>query len=82
MGLVGGEVEKYYRDGRIKEIAQYCESDVINTYRVLLRYELFRGRLSKQSYDDSEANLHRFLDARNNGTSQAIKAIESELMAR
>jgi predicted PolB exonuclease-like 3'-5' exonuclease len=34
MGLVGGEVEKYYRDGRIKEIAQYCESDVINTYRV------------------------------------------------
>ena len=39
----GGEVEKYYRDGRIKEIAQYRESDVVNTYRVWLRYELFRG---------------------------------------
>ena len=33
-GMDGGEVEKYYRDGRIKEIAVYCESDVINTYRV------------------------------------------------
>ncbi len=55
---------------------------IINTYRVWLRYELFRGKLSKQSYEDSEANLHRFLDARNNGTAQAIKAIESELMAR
>jgi len=42
----GGEVEKYYRDGRIKEIAQYFESDVVNTYRVWLRFELFRGRLT------------------------------------
>src|SRR5436853_7626784 len=45
-GINGGEVEKYYRDGRIREIAEYCESDVVNTYRVWLRYELFRGRLS------------------------------------
>ncbi len=27
----------------IREIAEYCESDVMNTYRVWLRYELFRG---------------------------------------
>jgi len=30
-GMSGGEVEKYYRDGRIREIAKYCESDVVNT---------------------------------------------------
>jgi len=30
----GGEVEKYFHEGRIKEIADYCESDVVNTYRV------------------------------------------------
>ena len=40
----GGEVEKYFQEGRIREIADYCESDVVNTYRVWLRYELFRGR--------------------------------------
>src|SRR5438477_7119336 len=27
-GVNGGEVERYYRDGRIREIAEYCESDV------------------------------------------------------
>jgi hypothetical protein len=37
-------VEKRYRDGHIGE-TEYCESDVVHTYRVWLRYELFRGRL-------------------------------------
>lgn len=41
--MSGSEVEKYYREGRIREIADYCETDVVNTYRVWLRYELFRG---------------------------------------
>jgi hypothetical protein len=79
-GMDGGEVEKYYRDGRIKEIAEYCESDVINTYRVWLRYELFRGKLNTQSYEASEANLQKFLDGRNNAASQAIKTIEYDLV--
>jgi predicted PolB exonuclease-like 3'-5' exonuclease len=34
-GISGAEVEKYYRDGHISEIAEYCESDVLNTYRVV-----------------------------------------------
>jgi 3'-5' exonuclease len=29
--------------GQIEEVARYCESDVLNTYRVWLIYELFRG---------------------------------------
>ena len=28
--------------GQIEEVARYCESDVLNTYRVWLVYELFR----------------------------------------
>ena len=44
-GITGAEVEKHYRDGHIREIAEYCESDVLNTYRVWLRHELFSGRL-------------------------------------
>jgi predicted PolB exonuclease-like 3'-5' exonuclease len=65
-GIHGGEVEKYFRGGRIKEIAEYCESDVVNTYRVWLRYELFRGKLTKQGHEASEANLHNFIIARSN----------------
>ena len=80
--MEGGEVEKYYRDGRIKEIAQYCESDVVNTFRVWLRFELFRGKLTTQSYEASEANLQKFLEGRANATAQAIKIIQSERLVR
>jgi predicted PolB exonuclease-like 3'-5' exonuclease len=65
-GMNGAEVEKYYRDGRIREIADYCESDVVNTYRVWLRYELFRGRLSDAAFAASETNLVEFIKARGN----------------
>ena len=56
-GIDGGEVERYFHEGKIKEIADYCETDIVNTYRVWLRYELFRGRLSKSEYQASELNL-------------------------
>ena len=42
-GFDGGEVERYFHEGKIKEIADYRESDIVNTYRVWLRYQLFRG---------------------------------------
>jgi len=65
-GMTGAEVEKYYRDGHIREIAEYCESDVLITYRVWLRYELFRARLSDAPFQQSEANLADFVKARGN----------------
>ena len=65
-GIHGGEVEKYFNEGRVKEIADYCESDVVNTYRLWLRYELFCGRLTSDGYEASEANLHEFTMARDN----------------
>jgi predicted PolB exonuclease-like 3'-5' exonuclease len=63
-GMTGAEVEKCYHDGHIREIAEYCESDVLNTYRVWLRYELFRGRLSEPEFQGSETNLVEFVKAR------------------
>jgi predicted PolB exonuclease-like 3'-5' exonuclease len=65
-GMGGNEVEKYYRDGRIAEIAAYCEGDVVNTYRVWLRYELFRARLSESAFQASEICLIDFIKARGN----------------
>src|SRR5215831_15668273 len=60
-GIHGGEVEKFYQEGKIREIADYCESDVVNTYRVWLRYELFRGRLTDAAIQASEANLIEYI---------------------
>ena len=65
-GITGGDVEKFFRDGRVREIAEYCESDVVNTHCVWLRYELFRGRLSHADFEASEAGLTDFIKARGN----------------
>jgi 3'-5' exonuclease len=63
-GIRGAEVDKYYRDGHIAQIAAYCEGDVVNTYRVWLRYELFRGKLSVSELQASETCLVDFINAR------------------
>lgn len=56
-GISGAMVDSYYRDGRLKEIAEYCETDVINTYRLWLRYQLFRGGLTSEQFKASERDL-------------------------
>ena len=48
------------------EFADYCETDVVNTYRVWLRYELFRGRLMDTEFQGSESNLVEFIRAHGN----------------
>jgi len=48
-GIDGGEVERHFREGKIEEIADYCETDAVGTYQVWLRYELFRGTLHNTS---------------------------------
>ena len=63
-GVDGSKVAEYVRDGRIKEVADYCESDLVNTYRVWLRYELFRGAVTREQFDASEADLSSYVAAR------------------
>jgi 3'-5' exonuclease len=65
-GIDGSEVAGLYREGRIEDIADYCETDVVNTYRVWLRYELFRGNLTETEWEASEANLRDYIKAHSN----------------
>jgi 3'-5' exonuclease len=65
-GIDGAEVAQYHREGRIQDIAEYCESDVVNTYRVWLRYELLRGKLTESELDANEANLVEYIKAHSN----------------
>ena len=46
----GDEVYKLYFDGEIKAIEEYCESDVLNTYWLWLKYELLKGNILKSDY--------------------------------
>ena len=38
-------------EGRIDDIRNYCETDVVNTYLIYLRFELMRGRLTHEEHD-------------------------------
>ena len=53
----GTKVEQYFLDGKIKEIADYCETDVVNTYRVWLRHELFRESCPRSSFNSANKIL-------------------------
>jgi 3'-5' exonuclease len=48
--IAGEDVEYLYRQGRQKEINQYCMTDVLQTYLLFLRVELLRGKLDKAAY--------------------------------
>ena len=63
-GLDGSRMEEMVLAGQIEEVASYCESDVLNTYRVWLVYELFRGSISVKELDWSEAQIRNFIVTR------------------
>ncbi|MBL0077351.1 MAG: 3'-5' exonuclease [Rhodocyclaceae bacterium] len=48
LGMDGSAVWDAWQAGRADEIRDYCETDVVNTYLVYLRYQLFRGHLSSE----------------------------------
>ena len=50
MGMSGADVWGQYLAGQIEAIRDYCETDVLNTYLVYLRFQLIRGRLSDKQY--------------------------------
>jgi 3'-5' exonuclease len=76
----GADVDRYFREGRINEIAEYCESDVVNTYRVWLRHELFQGNLSTSAFETSEALLEEFVTARKRRPIQASSPLHRDIV--
>ncbi|WP_205754967.1 3'-5' exonuclease [Azoarcus sp. DD4] len=45
LGMDGSAVWQAWQEGRIAEIRDYCETDVVNTYLVYLRFQRMRGHL-------------------------------------
>jgi len=53
--IAGEDVEYLFRQGRQKEVNQYCMTDVLQTYLLLLRVERLRGKLSQTAYEAAVA---------------------------
>jgi hypothetical protein len=61
IGMHGADVWKVYLQGGIARIRAYCETDVLNTYLIYLRFELLRGNLSPAEHAQEVARVRKFL---------------------
>lgn len=52
-GVDGAKVVDLYDQNKLKDIRDYCETDVINTFLVYLRYMHHRGAISTPHYNDA-----------------------------
>ena len=50
LGFDGSQVWDAYQAGDIEGIRRYCETDVLNTWLIYLRFELLRGRVSPAAH--------------------------------
>lgn len=62
VGMHGAEVWAEYLRGGISRIRNYCETDVLNTYLIYLRFELLRGRLNSAEHAEEIARVRKLLD--------------------
>ncbi len=74
MGMDGSRVWECFLNGELGAIRDYCETDVLNTYLIYLRFEQMRGRFTAQEYtrecdlvrrtleQDGRAHLREFLE--------------------
>ncbi|PSM52328.1 putative polysaccharide biosynthesis protein [Campylobacter blaseri] len=46
----GDQVLELYYSGEIEKINEYCESDVLNTYLLFLKYEVLKGNITIEDY--------------------------------
>jgi predicted PolB exonuclease-like 3'-5' exonuclease len=56
-GVDGSQVERLFREGLVEDVADYCVSDVVETYKLWLRYELFFERLNSRQFQFSNRGV-------------------------
>jgi 3'-5' exonuclease len=62
IGVDGSQVMQMFDDGKLQEIRNYCETDVINTYLLYLTYQHHNGSMSKDAFVKCRENLKEFLE--------------------
>lgn len=65
MGMAGDQVWSAYQEGKLNAIRNYCETDVLNTYLVYLRFEQIRGHITAEAYQQASHELRHYLKQEN-----------------
>jgi 3'-5' exonuclease len=61
LGMHGADVWPAYLEGGLSRIRDYCETDVLNTYLIYLRFERVRGHLDAAEHARELARLRQLL---------------------
>lgn len=61
LGMDGSKVGEAFLAGKLGEICDYCETDVVNTHLLFLRFELMRGTLTTEAYHGETAKVRAAL---------------------
>jgi len=69
LGMSGDKVwDVYLTDGGLQKIRDYCETDVLNTYLIFLRFELMRGTMNETEYTQECQQVRDLLTAEKDKT--------------
>lgn len=63
LGMSGAKVWEYVARGDYGAVRDYCETDVLNTYLLYLRFELMRGHLDAVGYRRECQRVRELLEA-------------------
>jgi predicted PolB exonuclease-like 3'-5' exonuclease len=63
LGFSGDRVADAFLAGELLQIRQYCETDVLNTYLIYLRFELMRGNFTPERYAEEVERVKVLLRA-------------------
>jgi len=63
LGFAGSQVWDAWQGGDLGRIRRYCETDVLNTWLIYLRFEQLRGRLSGEQHAEELARVRGYLAA-------------------
>ena len=63
LGFSGDKVWDAWLAGNLVGIRQYCETDVLNTYLIYLRFEMMRGHFTRERYAEEVERVKALLRA-------------------
>jgi 3'-5' exonuclease len=63
LGFSGDQVWDAWLAGNLVGIRQYCETDVLNTYLIYMRFEMMRGRITRERYAEELERVKALLRA-------------------
>jgi hypothetical protein len=81
LGMSGDKVWDCWLEGGIEQIRNYCETDVLNTFLVYLRFQLMRGHLTREHYLQENQRIREYLSEQTQSHFKEFLAAWPEVVA-